>query len=284
MNDYYQVRFELAPCSEDATDLLAAMLADVGYETFVPDATGVTAFVKAETYSDSEIQSIIEDFPFETQISFTPELVPGQDWNKEWEKHYFQPIIVGGECVIHSSFHTDIPAARYDIVIDPKMAFGTGHHATTSLIIGRLLEMPLQGRSVIDMGTGTGILAILAAMRGASPVTGVEIDAFAYNNAIENIGTNSHPEIRLLNGGAEQLASVDPADVFIANINRNVITGDMAAYVAAVKPGGDVLFSGFYESDIPIVAAAAEKEGLRLEDKFVAETGWACIHLSKKSL
>lgn len=281
MNDYYQVRFELAPCSEDATDLLAAMLADVGYETFVPDATGVTAFVKAEDFSDAEIRTVIEDFPFETQISFTPELVPGQDWNKEWEKHYFQPIIVGGECVIHSSFHTDIPAARYDIVIDPKMAFGTGHHATTSLIIGRLLEMPLHGRSVIDMGTGTGILAILAAMRGAAPVTGVEIDAFAYTNAIENISTNSHPEIRLLNGGAEQLANVAPADVFIANINRNVIMGDMAAYAAAVKPGGDVLFSGFYESDIPMVADCARNAGLEMREKFVAETGWACIHLSK---
>lgn len=281
MNDYYQVRFELAPCSEDATDLLAAMLADVEYESFVPDETGVTAFVKAESYSDTEIRAIIEDFPFETQIRFTPELVPGQDWNKEWEKHYFKPIIVGGECVIHSSFHTDIPKVAYDIVIDPKMAFGTGHHATTSLIIGRLLDMPLEGRSVIDMGTGTGILAILAAMRGASPVTGIEIDAFAYANAIENISTNSHPEIRLLNGGAEQLADVAPADVFIANINRNVILGDMAAYAAAVKPGGDVLFSGFYESDIPMVADRARDAGMEMKGKYVAETGWACIHLSK---
>lgn len=281
MNDYVEQRFDLDPCEEYMTDLLAAMLADAGYESFVPDESGLTAYVRESQYSEEVVDAIVDSFPFESAISHTAKRIEGRDWNSEWEKNYFQPIVVGGECVIHSSFHTDIPKCRYDIVIDPKMAFGTGHHSTTSLIIGRLLNMSLEGVSMVDMGTGTGILAILAAMRGASPVAAIEIDEFAYTNALENIRINSHPEIVMLNGDATALSTLEfKANLFVANINRNVITADMEAYADATAKGGVMLLSGFYVEDIPVVREAAERCGMKYVD-YTEQKNWACVKLLK---
>ncbi len=283
MDDYYSVRFDAKPCSEDITDVLAACLADAGYESFVPDEAGVTAYVKAEDYGPEAVEAIIADFPFSTSIAWKAELVPGRDWNQEWEKNYFQPIVVGDECVIHSSFHHDVPKAKYDIVIDPKMAFGTGHHATTSLMLRRLLKADLKGATVIDMGTGTGILAILAAMRGAYNVAGIEIDGFAYENAIENAKLNGHEEIRLINGDASALVALEPADLLIANINRNVILADIDKYAAALKPGGTMLLSGFYEQDANMLREAAGNAGLSFVSMDVdPEANWTLIELKKK--
>lgn len=281
MNDYVEQRFDLDPCEEYMTDLLAAMLADAGYESFVPDESGLTAYVREPQYSEEAVDAIVDSFPFESAISHTAKRIEGRDWNSEWEKNYFQPIVVGGECVIHSSFHTDIPKCRYDIVIDPKMAFGTGHHSTTSLIIGRLLDMSLEGVSMVDMGTGTGILAILAAMRGASPVAAIEIDEFAYTNALENIRINSHPKIVMLNGDATALSTLEfKANLFVANINRNVITADMEAYAEATAKGGVMLLSGFYVEDIPVVREAAERCGMKYVD-YTEQKNWACVKLLK---
>lgn len=282
MNDYMKVRLALSPCSEDATDLCAALLADIGYESFEPDSGGLTAYVPAGDFSSERLDDVISDFPMPCAIAATSELVPGQDWNTEWEKHYFQPIVVGGECVIHSTFHTDVPTAEYDIVIDPKMAFGTGHHATTAQIIRCLLEIDLDDMEVIDMGTGTGILAILCAMRGARKVTGIEIDAFAYANALENISLNSHPEIRLINGDASALADVEPCNIFIANINRNIITADLPRYAGRLKAGGTMLLSGFYEDDIPVIMEAAAPLGLKEAGHTVEGDNWTCLQLKKE--
>lgn len=280
MNDYVEVRLEVTPCDENHTDILAALLCEHDYESFVPDATGLTAYIKKELFDSSIFRQIINDFPFDATIDVKWDTVEGQDWNAEWEKNYFQPIIVDDKCVIHSSFHKDIPALPYDIVIDPKMAFGTGHHQTTSLIIRRLLDMPLDNKSVIDMGTGTGILAILSAMRGASPVDAIEIDEFAYVNAVENVKVNNHTEINVILGDAGALAGLDPADIFIANINRNIITGDMHAYAAALKDGGTMILSGFYEEDIPVITAEAKKYGLEYIDHNTRDR-WVSVMLKK---
>lgn len=283
MNDYYELRLGLKPCSEDATDLLAGMLADIGYESFVPDEAGLTAYVKKEDYSDEAVASLIADFPFDCEISRSAVLIEGQDWNAEWEKNYFSPIVIGDKVVVHSSFHTDVPKADYDIVIDPKMAFGTGHHSTTSQILSALLSIDLEGKSVIDMGTGTGILAILAAMRGARPVTGIEIDGFAYENAVENVKLNDHSEICLANSDASALEAIAPADVFIANINRNVILGDLSLYARRLKPGGTMLLSGFYEgADCDMILDEAMKYGLKLQSA-TSDNRWACLTLVHQS-
>lgn len=281
MNDYVEVRINIEPCSEVATDLVAAMLCECGYESFVPDTKGVTAYVKREMYAPEAVAQMIEEFPLDVSITHHDVMIEGRDWNSEWEKHYFKPIVVGNRCVIHSSFHTDVPTAEYDIVIDPKMAFGTGHHQTTSLIIEQLLDMDLTGRMVLDMGTGTGILAILAAMRGASPVIGIEIDPAAQVNAVENVKLNSHPEIKIVLGDASSLTLVSGVDIFIANINRNIITADIASYVATMKPGTDVLLSGFYVDDIPVVMEVAKPLGLAYRSH-TERDNWTCLRLIKE--
>lgn len=293
MNDYIETRLDFAGKEvngdatevvtiETATDVMAAMLCEIGYESFEPDENGMTAFIRKEDFSDAALKDVLSQFLFDDfTITCTTDVVEGQDWNKEWEKNYFKPIVVGNQCVIHSSFHTDFPVCEYDIVIDPKMAFGTGHHATTSLIIERLLANDLTGKRVIDMGTGTGILAILAAMRGAASVTAIEIDPAAEINARENVVTNGHPDIDVRLGDAALLAGLE-TDIFIANINRNIITNDLASYAATLQSGSVMLLSGFYESDIPVVMAVAAPLGLEESGHTVKGEGWTCLALVKK--
>ena len=281
MNDYIEVRFDVEPCDATSTDVLAAMLCDVEFESFVPDESGLTAYVKRELYNEAAIADIVTSFPLQAQINWRAEVIEGQDWNSEWEKNYFQPIVVGDKCVIHSSFHTDIPKVEYDIVIDPKMAFGTGHHATTSLIIRQLLEMSLDGLSVMDMGTGTGILAILSAMRGAEKVSAIEIDEFAYVNAVDNVKINGEPQINVMLGDASLLANEEPVDVFIANINRNIITADIAEYAKTLKSGGIMLLSGFYEEDVDVIMSQARLHSLDYQSHTVQDR-WTCLHLVKQ--
>ena len=281
MNDYRELRINVSPCSETVTDILALFLSEAGYESFVADNDGLTAYIKNELFDRDTVNDIISAFPIQDiSMDVADVFVEGRDWNQEWEQHYFKPIIVDGRCVIHSSFHKDIPHAEYDIVIDPKMAFGTGHHQTTSLIIARLLEMDLDDKSLIDMGTGTGILAILAAMRGANPVTAIEIDPMAHVNAVENVSLNGHPEIKVILGDATALANVQSADILLANINRNIIVGDMEAYAGALKNGGTMILSGFYEEDIPVIAEAANRYGLK-QVNYTSRDRWASLCLVK---
>lgn len=279
MNDYAELRIDAEPCSEEITDLLAAFLADTGYESFVPDEHGLTAYVINDNYNAETVAGILADFPITADFSTTCNIVEGKDWNEEWEKHYFKPIVIAGKCAIHSSFHTDVPEAEYDIVIDPKMAFGTGHHSTTNLMVSYLLDLELKGKSVIDMGTGTAILAILASMRGAAQVFGIEIDHGAWENAIDNVRLND-AKADIIEGDSTALKHLEKADIFIANINRNIITGDMEAYASRLRIGGTMLLSGFYEEDIPIVADSAAKYGLVLEE-IRTDKNWAAIRLRK---
>lgn len=281
MNDYYKVKFTLAPCLAYECDILAALLADVGFESFEQTEDGVDAFVKKELWDKDAVSEVIKSYDFEAKIDFSEELVVGQDWNEEWEKHYFNPIVFEDKCVIHSSFHKDFPRLQYDIVIDPKMAFGTGHHETTSLMIKRILDAEMTGKSVLDMGTGTGVLAILSAMVGATNVVGVEIDPPAYENAVANAQLNGHPEIDLRLGGAETVAESNSFDFVLANINRNIITADIDRYASALKAGGEMMLSGFYVDDVPVVEAAANKCGLE-RVSVIEKNRWANLQLVKK--
>ena len=276
MNDYYLVRFNMTPCMESETDILAALLGEKNFESFVPDAEGLSAYVKKELYDAAAVRDAVASYPFEGKIEFSEELIPGQDWNSEWEKNYFQPIVFENRCVVHSSFHHDYPSAEYDIVIDPRMAFGTGHHETTSMMIGRLLNNNLEGLSLLDMGTGTGILAILAAMRGAEKVVGVEIDPAAYENAVDNIKLNDTPEVELRLGGAETVTETGAFDFVMANINRSIILDDIAVYALAMKPKGRMFLSGFYVDDIDMIVNAARALGLCLTS-VIANKNWANI-------
>lgn len=278
MNDYVEVRLDLSPCDETRTDILAALLAEAGFESFVPDSEGLTAYIKAEAFNDSSLKEIAGEFPMETDIRTSWKTVEGQDWNKEWEKNYFQPIVIDNQCVIHSSFHRDIPECRYDIVIDPKMAFGTGHHATTSLVLRRLLSMNLEGKRIVDMGTGTGILSIFASMRGAARIDAIEIDEFAFNNAVDNVALNFAETVRLHLGDASELQRISGVDLFIANINRNIITADLPAYVGTLSEGAEMVLSGFYEEDIPVILSVAEPLRLKYDSHRVMDR-WTCLVL-----
>lgn len=281
MNDYYSVRVDATPCSEDITDLAAACLADAGFESFEPDASGLTAYIPVAAGDAAAIaREALADFPIDTLFDIKSTFVAGQDWNEEWEKHYFKPIVIDGRCVIHSSFHTDVPRAEFDIVIDPKMAFGTGHHDTTSQMVRHILALDIAGRSVIDVGTGTGILGILAAMRGAGPVTGIEIDRPAYENALENVALN-RVQMNLVHGDASALAGLGQADFLFANINRNIILGDIDRYAAALRPGGTMLLSGFYDDDIPMIEEAAARHGLEESSRLVCNR-WTALALVKR--
>lgn len=279
MNNYYELRVNISPCTEDATDLLAAFLSDYGYESFVPDAEGLTAYVREADYSPAAIDEIMADFLFDVEYSAQASLVEGRDWNHEWEKNYFKPIVIGGRCVVRSSFHTDAPKAEIEILIDPKMAFGTGHHATTTMMATHLLDNPPVGKTVIDMGTGTGILAMLAKKLGAEDVLGIEIDPAAHANAIENARLNDS-DICLILGDASSLERCPMADVMLANINRNIILADIAAYASRLKSGATLYLSGFYPQDVPMLEAAARPLGL--ESQGLTQLGeWASLTLRK---
>lgn len=280
MNDYYLVRINLNPCVEEECDIVAALLADVGFESFVPDEKGVSAYIRKELFDKPATSSALAAYPFNGELQMEEaELIQGQDWNSEWEKHYFQPIVVGDRCVVHSSFHKEYPKAEYEIVVDPRMAFGTGHHETTSLMLERLLSYPLEGRKVLDMGTGTGILAILAEMRGAAHVVGVEIDEPAYLNAVDNAGING-VDLDLRLGGVETVTECAYFDYVLANINRNIIIADIDKYARSLRQGGIMTLSGFYVEDIPFVEEAGKKCGLA-PVAFFEKRRWACLCLEK---
>ncbi len=280
MNDYMQVRLDVEPCSEPVTDLLAATLAEIGYESFLPDESGVTAFVPQGAYNEAALTDALNDFSIEgiTVLASTT-LVPGQDWNEEWEKNYFKPIVVGDECVIHSTFHTDYPSARYDISIDPKMAFGTGHHETTTLMLQAILATDVAGHSVLDMGCGTAVLAILNRMKGATPVVAIDIDEFATENAIENIRLNGVADIDVRLGGIEALRQ-ESFDFVFANINRNILLADMHAYTSRMTSGSHLFMSGFYVEDIPLIQAEAERQGVRFVG-YTEKNRWVAVECIK---
>lgn len=274
---YLEFKFSTTPCNETVNDVLAALLGEVGFESFVEWEGGLMAYIPSATFDEHNLKSSLDEFPVEdVKIDYSYTEMEDKDWNEEWEKNFFQPIVIGNRCVIHSTFHHDVPRAEYDIVINPQMAFGTGHHETTSLIIEELLDSDLKDKSLLDMGCGTSILAILARMRGARPCTAIDIDEWCVRNSIENIELNGVTDIAVSQGDASALAGKGPFDVVIANINRNILLNDMKRYVACMHPGSELYMSGFYLDDIPVIRQEAEKNGLRfVEHK--EKNRWAAV-------
>ena len=235
---YLEFSFHTTPCTEVVNDVLSAVLADAGFESFVEQPDGLLAYIQQSLYDEASVEAAISEFPIpDTAIEYSFVEAEDKDWNEEWEKNFFQPIVIGNRCVIHSTFHHDVPEAEYDVAINPQMAFGTGHHETTSLVIGEILDSNMDGKKVLDMGCGTSILAILARMKGVD-------------------------EIEVCLGDASILADKGPFDMVIANINRNILLADMQHYVARMNEGATLLMSGFYVDDIPLIKAEAERLGL----------------------
>ena len=261
---YFEFKFSTNPCNETINDTLAYVLGEIGFESFVENEEGLMAYIQCSLCDEEAVKKALAEFPIpDAGITYTFAEAEDKNWNEEWEKNYFQPIVIDNRCVIHSTFHHDVPKAEYDIVINPQMAFGTGHHETTSLIIAEMLDSELKDKSLLDMGCGTSILAILARMRGACPCTAIDIDEWCVRNSIENIELNKVDDIAVSQGDASALAGKGPFDIVIANINRNILLNDMTCYAACMHPGSELYMSGFYVSDIPVIRQKAEELGLR---------------------
>ncbi|MBE6287848.1 MAG: 50S ribosomal protein L11 methyltransferase [Mediterranea massiliensis] len=278
---YLEFSFHTEPNSEVVNDVLAAVLADVGFESFVEQPNGLQAYIQQELYNKEDVKTAIDEFPLpDVQIEYNFIEAEDKDWNEEWEKNFFQPIVIDNRCCIHSTFHKDTPKAEYDIVINPQMAFGTGHHETTSLVIAELLESDLKEKTVLDMGCGTSILAILAKMCGAHSCIAIDIDDWCVRNSMENIELNRLDNIKVHLGDASTLTDKGPFDVVIANINRNILLADMRHYVARMNPNATLLMSGFYVDDIPLIQAEAERLGLSFVH-YHEKNRWAVVKFKR---
>ncbi|MBP3680051.1 MAG: 50S ribosomal protein L11 methyltransferase [Bacteroidaceae bacterium] len=260
---YFEVTFTTQPCNETTNDVVSALAGEIGFESFVEWENGVQAYIQQNLFDEEALKEMVNEFPLpDTHITYTIQEAEDKDWNEEWEKNFFQPIVIGDRCCIHSTFHKDTPKTEYEILINPQMAFGTGHHETTSSIICELLDADLNGKNVLDMGCGTSILAILASMRGAKAVTAIDIDDWCVNNSRDNIALNNIHNIEVKWGDAALLEGHEPFDVIIANINRNILLADMSRYVACMHSGSELFMSGFYVEDIPAIQEKAESLGM----------------------
>ena len=263
-NSYIGYHFTIEP-KELGSEILIAELGEKAFESFTETETGIDAFVQKELWDETILDGIFILQSEEFNINYTFEEIEQINWNEEWEKN-FEPIEVDGKCHVRAPFHPKTEA-EFDIVIEPKMSFGTGHHETTHMMIQHLLEMDVTGLKTLDMGCGTAILAILAEMKGAQPIDAIDIDNWCYLNSIENAERNNCKHINVYEGDAALLQG-KKYDLIIANINRNILLNDMQSYVDCLNAGGTILFSGFYEEDIPFIDSSCTEKGLTYIKKF----------------
>ncbi|SIT94958.1 50S ribosomal protein L11 methyltransferase [Pontibacter indicus] len=256
--DFIEVALKVSP---DFADIFTAEMGELGFDAFVETEEGFNAYIDEDKFDQNELTNMIARYAGYTTVEYQVQKIERQNWNEEWERN-FEPLFIGGQVSVRASFHEKPSEAKYDIVINPKMSFGTGHHETTTLMIENQLTLDHQGKRVLDMGCGTGILAIMAGELGASEIVAVEIEDWTVENARENAELNGYAGIDVRLGGAETIAGDQPYDIILANINRNVLLDDMPAYVAVLKPEGTLLLSGFYTEDLPALQERAEELGL----------------------
>ena len=269
---YIAYEFSVTP-KNPATEILIAELGYVGFESFVENDNGVTAYIQKHEWNSQILDDLYILGSPEFKIKYAHHEVIQTNWNKEWEKN-FNPIQVDGQVSIRAPFHEN-PSLKFDIVIEPKMSFGTGHHETTHMMIQHLLALDLENKKVLDMGCGTGILAIFAEMKGAQPTDAIDIDSWCYQNSIENVQRNGCKHITVLEGDSSLLKG-EKYDVIIANINRNILLSDMKIYTDSLHQEGILLLSGFYKDDIAIIESEVVKHGL-VFDKMIQRNRWVAL-------
>ncbi|WP_418603029.1 50S ribosomal protein L11 methyltransferase [Hwangdonia sp.] len=269
---YIGYYFKVQPL-QPATEILIAELGYAGFESFVENEDGVTAYIQKNEWQKDildDIQILNSD---EFEISYTFEDIEQTNWNEEWEKN-FNPIVVDNLCSVRAPFHQK-PNTKYDIIIEPKMSFGTGHHETTHMMIQHILNNDFKDKSVLDMGCGTGVLAILAEIKGAKPIDAIDYDNWCYLNSLENVERNNCKNITVLEGDANLLKN-KKYDIIIANINRNILLQDMKTYTACLNKNGMLFLSGFYADDISIIQAECEKYMLKFAEK-LERNNWVSL-------
>lgn len=256
--NYIEYDFTVFP-TEMGAEILMAELAEVGFDSFEDTPTGIKAYIPKDSWNEHILRDIYLLSNPEFTISYQITEIEQVNWNEEWEKN-FSPIVVEDLCTVRANFHP-VPNTRYDIVITPKMSFGTGHHETTYMMLQQLLPLSLEGTKVLDMGCGTGILAIMAALRGARDITAIDIDPWCVENATENVQQNDCSFITIKEGDVSLIAG-EQYNLILANINRNILLSDIPAYTQALLPQGLLLVSGFYEEDLPAIKEKCQEVGL----------------------
>ncbi|MGQ1891515.1 50S ribosomal protein L11 methyltransferase [Thermophagus sp. OGC60D27] len=280
--DFIQTTIQITPTDATAREILIAQLCELGYDSFMETDTGLIAYIPSEKHCPLGP----ENLPFlsspDYRFSISWEKMKNKNWNKEWEQNYFKPVVIANQCIIRSPFHeVSEQKVPYEILIQPQMSFGTGHHETTTLMIQHLLEMDLTNLKVLDMGCGTGILAILASLKGAAHITAIDIDQWATNNAKDNINLNHISNITVEQGNADLLSSDNHFHIILANINRNILLQDLPSYDKALTNNGLVILSGFYKDDFEKLNAMALSLGwehLSLKE----QNNWIALSYRKK--
>ena len=283
---YYEVNFTLSPLNSDACDLLAALAGEAGFETFEETEEGLTGYVQQQLFDPSQLDELLQSFPFpDVTVSYNVGEAEDRDWNEQWEQEGFDPIVVDNRLVIHDGRHLpeQLSTVNYQlsIEIDARLAFGTGTHETTRMVCSTLLTLPLDGKRVLDCGCGTGILGIVAMKLGASACTAYDIDEWSVDNTRHNAVINQ-VDITPLLGDATILNKVEGKfGLVMANINRNILLNDLPTFRSKMADNAQLILSGFYTADIPLLVDKAEECGLRLVSQ-LEENGWACLLLATK--
>jgi ribosomal protein L11 methyltransferase len=278
--EYTLVNCTIQPDNEINREILIAELGSIGFESFSETETTVESYVPSSDFSLENLIKLSHDDHFDFKFHYTIDTIPDQNWNEVWEKNYFKPLLIADKCLIRAPFHTDYSNAEYEIIIEPDMAFGTGNHETTSLMIEEILEENLIGKTVLDMGCGTGILGILAAKKGAKSITSIDIDQHAINSTIKNSQNNCIDNLEVLLGGAAFIPD-KKYDIIFANIHRNILINDMHYYINALKPLGKLVMSGFYADDLNPIKHHANNLGLQFE-RFTERGNWVVAVFTSK--
>lgn len=265
------------PTSDIQHDMLTTMLGDLGFDSFMDDDMGMKAYCTEEQRDDQAVEELLRMEVFSGVRLLTVEEMPDKDWNELWESSY-QPVVVNERCRVRAPFHEPDPSFEFDLVIEPKMSFGTANHETTAQIITLMLETDFQGKEVLDMGSGTAVLAILAKKLGAAKTVAIDNDEWAYRNAFTNVALNGINDIEIVLGDASAIKGT--FDVVLANINRNILLRDMHCYVDAMRPQANIFFSGFYEEDLQSIKEEATRLGLSYK-RHLAKNRWVAAEFVK---
>ncbi|RYG00337.1 MAG: 50S ribosomal protein L11 methyltransferase [Chitinophagaceae bacterium] len=277
---YIKAIFKFESIEDYQQDLLISDLADLGFDTFEDSENGFTAFVIKDNFNEQELKDLLSNYAEDFKTHYTLEDVADENWNAEWEKN-FSPLIIDDVCYVRATFHEPQPSYPYEIVIDPKMAFGTGHHQTTTMVMQYLLAADIKDKGILDMGCGTGILAILAAKLGAQSLMAIDYDDICYQSTIENAALNNVTNLNALCGSKEVIPD-EQYDIILANINRNILLDQIGRYAEVLKPGGRIFFSGFYlDPDLGMITAECAKYGIKYDDN--KQNGdWVAAQFEKK--
>jgi len=275
--NYTQIRFKLTPDNQENREILVAVLSDLAFESFDETEETIMGYIPGESANLDEIEEITSALPF--SVVTEAEMIPDQNWNEVWEKNYFKPLLIGGRCLVRAPFHTEYQPAEFELVIEPKMAFGTGNHETTTLVAEQILDMDLAGKTVLDMGCGTGILGMLASLKGAKSITAIDIDTWSFESTVENARLNNIFNLEAKLGDASLLGS-ETYEIIFANIHKNVIINDLPVYESVLQSGGKIYLSGFYTHDMPDVKAKAESLGL-VEKGHQEKNNWVVYSFEK---